>query len=117
MSTPMPSRNGNGSATGSTMTASTIQLWTVVAAGAEPGPSPNSTAFDEMSIARIGGKDEPGPGEGNLFLDYWFGQFESRPDLLYTSDGNPDTITVPEVLPANRRACSTPTKSNPKANN
>jgi peptidoglycan/xylan/chitin deacetylase (PgdA/CDA1 family) len=76
------------------------QLWTVVAAGAEPGPSPNSTAFDEMSIARIGGKNEPGPGEGNLFLDYWFGQFESRPDLLYTSDGNPDTITVPEVLPA-----------------
>jgi peptidoglycan/xylan/chitin deacetylase (PgdA/CDA1 family) len=76
------------------------QLWTVVAAGAEPGPSPNSSAFDEMSIARIGGKDEPGPGEGNLFLDYWFGQFESRPDLLYTSDGNPDTVTVPEVLPA-----------------
>ncbi len=76
------------------------QLWTVVAAGAEPGPSPNSTAFDEMSIARIGGKDEPGPGEGDLFLDYWFGQFESRPDLLYTSDGNPDTVTVPEVLPA-----------------
>ncbi len=77
-----------------------IQLWTMVAAGAEPGPSPNSTAFDEMSIARIGAKDEPSAGEGNLFLDYWFGQFESRPDLLYTSDGNPDTVTVPEVLPA-----------------
>lgn len=76
-----------------------IQLWTVVAAGAEPGPSPNSTIFDEMSIARIGGKNEPGPGEGNLFLDYWFGQFTDRPDLLYTSDGNPDTITVPEELP------------------
>ncbi len=75
------------------------QLWTVVAAGAEPAPSPNSTTFDEMSIARIGGKNEPGPGEGNLFLDFWFGQFESRPDLLYTSDGNPDTITVPEDLP------------------
>jgi peptidoglycan/xylan/chitin deacetylase (PgdA/CDA1 family) len=78
----------------------TIQIWTMVAAGAEPGPSPNSTAFDPMSIARIGAKDEPSAGEGNLFFDYWFGQFESRPDLLYTSDGNPDTVTVPEMLPA-----------------
>lgn len=80
-----------------------IQLWTMVAAGAEPAPSPNSTAFDEMSVARIGAKDEPSAGEGNLFLDYWFGQFESRPDLLYTSDGNPDTVTVPEELPAEQQ--------------
>ena len=79
------------------------QLWTVVAAGAEPAPSPNSINFDEMSVARIGGKNEPGPGEGNLFLDYWFGQFASRPDLLYTSDGNPDTITVPEDLPGEQQ--------------
>lgn len=81
----------------------TYKLWTVVAAGAEPGPSPNSTTFDEMSIARIGGKNEPGPGESNRFLDFWFGQFESRPDLLYTSDGNPDTITVPENLPGEQQ--------------
>lgn len=76
-----------------------IQLSTVLAAGAEPAPSPNSVSFDPMSVARIGAKDEPGPGEGNLFLDFWFSQFVSRPDLLYTSDGNPDTITVPEELP------------------
>ena len=49
-----------------------------------------------MSIARIGGKDDPSAGEADLFLNFWFGQFESNPDLLYTSDGNPDTITIPE---------------------
>ena len=76
-----------------------IQLISLLAAGAEPAPSPNSTNFDPMSVARIGAKDEPLPGEGNLFLDYWFAQFQSRPDLLYTSDGNPDTITVPSILP------------------
>ncbi len=76
-----------------------IQLISMLAAGAEPAPSPNSLSFDPMSVARIGAKDEPLPGEGNLFLDYWYGQFESRPDLLYTSDGNPDTITVPSILP------------------
>lgn len=76
-----------------------VQLISLLAAGAEPAPSPNSLNFDPMSIARIGAKDEPLEGEGNLFLDYWYGQFEARPDLLYTSDGNPDTITVPSVLP------------------
>ena len=77
-----------------------VQLISLLAAGAEPAPSPNSIKFDPMSVARIGAKDEPQPGEGNLFLDYWFGQFQARPDLLYISDGNPDTITVPSVLPA-----------------
>ena len=76
-----------------------VQLISLLAAGAEPAPSPNSLNFDPMSIARIGAKDEPSEGEGNLFLDYWYGQFLERPDLLYISDGNPDTITVPSVLP------------------
>jgi hypothetical protein len=76
-----------------------VQLISLLAAGAEPAPSPNSINFDPMSVARIGAKDEPSEGEGNLFLDYWYSQFLERPDLLYTSDGNPDTITVPSVLP------------------
>ena len=76
-----------------------VQLISLLAAGAEPAPSPNSINFDPMSIARIGAKDGPLEGEGNLFLDYWFSQFLARPDLLYISDGNPDTITVPSVLP------------------
>ena len=92
-----------------------VQLISLLAAGAEPAPSPNSTQLRSHVVARIGAKDEPSEGEGNLFLDYWFSQFLERPDLLYISDGNPDTITVPSVLPPNRMACSTPRKSPPKA--
>jgi Polysaccharide deacetylase len=76
-----------------------IKLLSVVAAGAEPAPSPANLSFDPMSIARIGAKNEPAAGEADLFLDYWFSQFEERPDLLYTSDGNPDSITIPETGP------------------
>jgi peptidoglycan/xylan/chitin deacetylase (PgdA/CDA1 family) len=76
-----------------------INLISVVAAGANPAPSPNSTDFDPMSIARIGSKDYPSEGEADLFFNFWFGVFEDRPDLLYISDGNPDTVTAPEVLP------------------
>lgn len=76
-----------------------LQLLSVVAAGANPAPSPVSLDFDIMSIARIGAKNGPAAGESDLFLDYWFSEFENRPDLLYVSDGNPDTITLPEALP------------------
>lgn len=72
-----------------------IQLLSVVAAGANPAPSPNSVLFDPMSIARIGGKDGPDEGQADLFLDFWFGQFAADPGQLYVSDGNPDTVTVP----------------------
>ncbi len=71
------------------------ELLSVAAAGANPAYSPSSLDFDRMSIARIGAKDFPSAGEADLFFDFWFGQFEERPDLLYTSDGNPDTITFP----------------------
>ncbi len=70
-------------------------LTSVVAAGANPAYSPSSVDFDVMSIARIGAKDYPAEGEADLFFDFWFGQFEQRPDRLYVSDGNPDTITFP----------------------
>ncbi|CAN5775289.1 hypothetical protein BH20CHL4_BH20CHL4_08040 [soil metagenome] len=72
-----------------------IKLLTVLAAGADPAPSPSNINFDAMSIARIGAKDFPSDGEPDLFLDYWFGQFEQNPESLYTSDGQPDTITIP----------------------
>jgi hypothetical protein len=74
-----------------------IELMTVVAAGADPAMSPANINFDRMSIARIGAKDYPSEGEPDLFLDFWFGQFEANPESLYTSDGNPDTITIPST--------------------
>lgn len=73
-------------------------LQSVVAAGADPAPSPASINFDTMSIARIGAKDFPSAGEPDLFFDFWFGQFEANPGMLYRSDGNPDVITVPSNL-------------------
>jgi peptidoglycan/xylan/chitin deacetylase (PgdA/CDA1 family) len=75
-----------------------FKLTSVVAAGANPAYSPSSIEFDVMSIARIGAKDDPLPGEADLFFNYWFAQFEANPELLYTSDGHPDTVTFPAGL-------------------
>lgn len=72
-----------------------IQLMTVLAAGADPAPSPMNASFDVMSIARIGAKDSPSEGEADLFLNFWFGVFTASPESLYTSDGNPDTVAFP----------------------
>jgi hypothetical protein len=35
-----------------------------------------------------------------LSLDDWFDSFASDPERLYTSDGDANTITIPNVLPA-----------------
>jgi hypothetical protein len=32
-------------------------------------------------------------------IDDWFSNFEASPELLYTSDGDPNTITIPNDLP------------------
>lgn len=72
-----------------------MQLMTVLAAGADPAPSPMNLSFDVMSIARIGAKDNPSEGEPDLFLNFWFGVFTANPENLYTSDGNPGTVVFP----------------------
>lgn len=59
--------------------------------GADPAVPPSSTEWDPMWVPRIQAFDES--------LDFWFGLFESGGIVLYTSDGNPDTIAVPEPLP------------------
>jgi peptidoglycan/xylan/chitin deacetylase (PgdA/CDA1 family) len=58
--------------------------------GAEPAPSPVHVEFDPMWIPRINADDEQ--------LEQWFGYVEANPGIIYVSDGNPDTITVPEDL-------------------
>lgn len=58
--------------------------------GADPAPSPASTAWDPIWTPRIQAFDES--------LEFWFGLFESGDVILYTSDGDPDTITVPDPL-------------------
>jgi peptidoglycan/xylan/chitin deacetylase (PgdA/CDA1 family) len=56
--------------------------------GAEPAPSPVHEAFDPMWIPRINADDEQ--------LGRWFSFVEDNPGIMYVSDGNPDTITIPE---------------------
>jgi peptidoglycan/xylan/chitin deacetylase (PgdA/CDA1 family) len=59
--------------------------------GADPAVSPASTQWDPLMIPRIQAFDES--------LEFWFGQFESGDQILYTSDGDPETIVVPDPLP------------------
>jgi peptidoglycan/xylan/chitin deacetylase (PgdA/CDA1 family) len=56
--------------------------------GAEPALSPVHTDFDPMWIPRINADDEQ--------LGRWFSFVEDNPGIMYVSDGNPDTITIPE---------------------
>ncbi len=59
--------------------------------GADPAPSPASTQWDPLMIPRIQAFDES--------IAFWFGQFEAGEQILYTSDGDPETIVVPNPLP------------------
>lgn len=59
--------------------------------GAEPAPSPSSKEWDHIWIPRIQAFDEE--------LARWLPVMESGGVILYTSDGNPDMITVPDPLP------------------
>ena len=58
--------------------------------GAEPAPSPSSATWDKVWIPRIQAFDDE--------LARWFPVFEDGGVILYTSDGNPDTVTVPDPL-------------------
>ncbi len=59
--------------------------------GANPTESPSSAEYDPLFIARIQANDAS--------LDQWFGMIENGEILVYVSDGNPDTITIPEPVP------------------
>lgn len=58
--------------------------------GANPTVVPLSTQFDPYAMARIQTFDEE--------LNKWFDVFVNEPGILYVSDGNPDTVTVPNAL-------------------
>jgi hypothetical protein len=69
-----------------------IKLEGALLVGANPTESPSSATFDPIFIARIQAFKES--------LDQWFPKFESGAISLYTSDGNPDVITLPTTIPA-----------------
>src|SRR5690606_8472654 len=56
--------------------------------GADPAPSPASTEWHKLWIPRIQMFDES--------VDFWFGMIERGEIIVYTSDGNPETIAVPD---------------------
>lgn len=58
--------------------------------GANPSPSPVDKDFDPYWIPRIRGSRDQ--------IDKWFAFVEQNPGIMYVSDGNPDTITVPNDL-------------------
>ena len=55
-------------------------------------PSPASSWFDPMAITRINA--DPAA------LTDWFGRIERGEVPVYTSDGDPDTVAVPDPVPA-----------------
>jgi peptidoglycan/xylan/chitin deacetylase (PgdA/CDA1 family) len=70
-----------------------IRLQAALMVGANPAASPASTEWDQLYVARIRAYD------GELGSTEWLNTLSSDPSLVYTSDGNPDTITVPSQLP------------------
>jgi peptidoglycan/xylan/chitin deacetylase (PgdA/CDA1 family) len=60
--------------------------------GAEPAPSPSSAEWDHIWLPRIQAFDEE--------LAKWLPHLETQDAILYTSDGDPGTVTVPDPLPA-----------------
>lgn len=66
--------------------------------GSNPTYSPVSTEWDSMWIARIQAFDKDANVDGDG-IDVWFSIFENDPGQLYTSDGDANTVTVPEDLP------------------
>ncbi len=62
----------------------------VLLVGAEPAPSPFARDFDPLRTPRIRASDDQ--------WELWFDQLDRNPMRRYVSDGNPDTIAVPEAL-------------------
>lgn len=76
---------------GFTWQGQTIRMEAIITVNGGPSPSPSGNRWTRYSINRY--SSEPGT------FAYWQDQFLRGETTLYTSDGNPDTITVPETLP------------------
>lgn len=68
-----------------------IQMAAVLLVGGGPSVSPDSAAWDPWAITRVN-TDE-------ATLGLWKEQIERGALTLYTSDGNPASVTIPEELP------------------
>jgi len=71
-----------------------IKLLGALMVGSEATVSPVSTDWDPVFTPRIQAWDNT----NQETTAYWFALWARDPALLYTSDGNPDTITIPRTV-------------------
>ncbi len=65
----------------------------VLKVGSNPAPSPVSIKFDPIRLPRIRASEMNTAGTG---MYDWLLSFEKKPEKRYISDGNPDTVAIPE---------------------
>lgn len=68
-----------------------FEYFGVLLVGANPALSTLSESYDPYAIPRIQAFDAE--------LENWFGFITENPGIMYVSDGNPETVTVPIDLP------------------
>lgn len=65
----------------------------VLKVGSNPAPSPVDVKFDPIRLPRVRGSEMKTDGVG---LYDWLQYFEKKPEKRYISDGNPNTVAIPE---------------------
>ncbi|MDD3705245.1 MAG: polysaccharide deacetylase [Clostridiaceae bacterium] len=65
----------------------------VLKVGSNPAPSPVSIKFDPVRLPRVRASEMKTEGTG---MYDWLEHFENKPEKRYISDGNPDTVAIPE---------------------
>lgn len=65
----------------------------VLKVGSNPAPSPVDLKFDPIRLPRVRASEMKTEGVG---LYDWLRYFEKKPEKRYISDGNPDTVAIPE---------------------
>lgn len=65
----------------------------VLKVGSNPAPSPVNVKFDPIRLPRVRASEMKTDGVG---LYDWLQHFAKKPEKRYISDGNPDTVAIPE---------------------
>lgn len=65
----------------------------VLKVGSNPAPSPVSVKFDPIRLPRVRASEMNTAGTG---IYDWLQTFDKKPEKRYISDGDPDTVAIPE---------------------
>ncbi len=68
--------------------------YAVLLVGAEPSPSPFSTAFDRTGIPRIRSSHAGWNGDADYSFSFWLHDLDQSPETRYVSDGDAKRIAV-----------------------